>query len=69
MSVPPSGKSVIVFKYESASYAVGSRFATPKFRHSSDEKKLILQGPQENFVFSDLMDRDLKPWLRLEGFF
>jgi hypothetical protein len=27
-----------------------------KFRHSSDEKKLIPEALKKNFVFSDLMD-------------
>jgi cAMP-dependent protein kinase regulator len=36
-------------------------FAPPKFRHSSDEKKLIRKALKKNFVFSDLTDRDLKP--------
>jgi CRP-like cAMP-binding protein len=36
-------------------------FAPPKFPHSSNEKKLIRKALKKNFVFSDLMDRDLKP--------
>jgi cAMP-dependent protein kinase regulator len=36
-------------------------FAPPRFRHSSDEKKLIRKALKKNFVFSDLTDRDLKP--------
>jgi cAMP-dependent protein kinase regulator len=36
-------------------------FSPPKFRHSSDEKKLIRKALKKNFVFADLTDRDLKP--------
>jgi cAMP-dependent protein kinase regulator len=38
-----------------------SDFAPPKFRHSSDEKKIIRKALKKNFVFSHLTDRDLKP--------
>jgi CRP-like cAMP-binding protein len=36
-------------------------FSPPKFPHSFEEKRLIRKALQNNFVFSDLTDRDLLP--------